>query len=189
MEIISKETLWEGSFLRTLLISYRDRRGRARRWEAVERVSCNAVTVVVPLTRTGDFILVRQYRPVVDSFVVEFPAGLTPELENPKETAYRELIEETGYVSSDIEFLAEGPVSSGMSTETIIFFVAKDAVLADETLRRRYPPDDSEDIEIIIAPAKEIYDVLERRKQIGDLVDIKVYGLIELCRRYLHRGC
>ncbi len=186
MEILKREGLWEGNFLRTLLITYRDKRGKTRKWEAVERIRCKTVAAVVPLTRAGEFILVRQYRPVVENFVIEFPAGLTPPDEDPKDTAYRELIEETGYVSTDIHFLAQGPISSGMSTEDIVFYLANDAVLADEALREQFPPDDSEDIEVIVIPSEGIYEVLSERGSKGDLIDIKVYGLIELSRRYLH---
>ncbi len=186
MEILKREGLWEGSFLRTVLITYRDNKGKTRKWEAVERLRCKTVTAVVPLTRANEFILVRQYRPVVDNFVIEFPAGLTPDDEEPKDTAYRELLEETGYVSNEIHFLAQGPISSGMSTEDIVFYLARDAVLAGETLRSQYPPDDSEDIEVIVTPSDLIYEELAERMRQGDLIDIKVYGLIELARRYLN---
>jgi len=45
------------------------------------------------------------------------------------------LIEETGLFSDEIIFLAEGPVSSGLSTEVLTVFVAKNVQEASEKLK------------------------------------------------------
>ncbi len=188
MEIIARETLWTGHFLKTLLIRYKDSKNKLRNWEAVERLACEGIVAIVPVTKDREFILIRQYRPVVDSPVIEFPAGLTPIGEKALDTAFRELIEETGYVSHNIEFLTQGPVSPGLSSERIAFFIAKDATPAEENLKKRYPPDDSEDIEIIKAPLESVYDTLLEREGRGDLIDIKVFGLIELAKRQINKS-
>ena len=69
------------------MLSYRDHKGHLRRWEAVERVNCKGVVVIVPFTPEGEVLLTRQYRPVLDSFVVEFPAGLNDKGESMEEAA------------------------------------------------------------------------------------------------------
>jgi ADP-ribose pyrophosphatase len=52
---------------------------------------------VIALTPAGKYILVRQYRPAVGCRTVEFPGGTVDAGMTPKETAVKELLEETGY--------------------------------------------------------------------------------------------
>lgn len=52
---------------------------------------------VLAMTPQGEFLLVRQYRPVVDAWTWELPAGAVDAGETPAEAAVRELAEETGF--------------------------------------------------------------------------------------------
>lgn len=52
---------------------------------------------IVALTPDGRFPLVRQYRPAVEAFTLELPAGLVDPGEDPATGCQRELLEETGY--------------------------------------------------------------------------------------------
>ena len=185
MHILGKRTVWEGNFLKTMNISYADRSGNIRSWEAVERVNCTGIVTIVPVTADGDILLVRQFRPVLDSFVVEFPAGLNDRDESLQEAARRELIEETGHTAEEFLFLAEGPVSSGLSTEVLTVFLAKNATPASDRLIQRYPADESEDIEVITMPLAAMYERLYACRERGDVIDLKIYGLAELAIRAL----
>ena len=60
---------------------------------------------VVPVTRGGDVVLVRQWRQPLDAFTLELPSGLVDPGETPAVTAKRELLEETGYEAGEIELL------------------------------------------------------------------------------------
>jgi ADP-ribose pyrophosphatase YjhB (NUDIX family) len=56
----------------------------------------NAVGVLA-MTTAGEFLLLRQYRPVVDAWTWELPAGAVATGETPAEAGARELNEETGF--------------------------------------------------------------------------------------------
>ncbi len=185
MEIVGKKTVWEGKFLRSLVLTYRDKSDNLRNWEAVERVNCYGVVAVVPITKNGKLLLIRQFRPVVNNFVIEFPAGINDRQERLVDVAKRELIEETGYTAGEFIFLAEGPISSGMSAEIMSVFLAKNCSPAPPLLRQQYPPEESEDIEIIKTPISSLYETLEKFQKDGDYIDLKIYGLLEMAKRHL----
>ncbi|MCE5313029.1 MAG: NUDIX hydrolase [Nitrospiraceae bacterium] len=188
MSVTDKKIVWQGNYLRVVLLTYKDHNGVPRQWEAVERVNTNGVVIVVPVTADGEIILIRQYRPVMDRHVIEFPAGLNDKGEDLIQAAGRELVEETGFFSDDIVFLAEGPVSLGVSIELVSVFLAKNSVPATEEMKRRFPPDDTEDIEVMKISQDAVYDLLASRKAAGDYFDLKIFGVIELVKRYL-RSC
>ncbi|MBF0557691.1 MAG: NUDIX hydrolase [Nitrospirae bacterium] len=188
MHIHEKSTVWEGRFLRTVNISYADSSGNMRTWEAVERLNCSGIVTIVPVSGEGDILLVRQFRPVVGRFVVEFPAGLNDRNESLLDAARRELIEETGYTADEFIYLAEGPISSGLSSEVLTVFLARNITPATDLQKQQYPPDESEDIEIIKIPLSDIYERLRKFQDLGDFVDLKIYGLAELAKKALGSG-
>ena len=122
--IIGKKVISEGNFVRFVRTSYTDLSGQTREWESFERVNCKGIVIIVPVTDDDDTLLIRQFRPPVGSYVIEFPAGLNDRGETLEAAARRELIEETGYSAKDMVFLAEGPMSSGSSGEILTAFFA-----------------------------------------------------------------
>lgn len=177
-EVVNKEIVWEGRYLRCLRIIYRDSGGVLRRWEAVERVNCDGIVAIVPITDGGEVILIKQFRPPVNNYVIEFPAGLNDRGERAEDAASRELLEETGYEAREMIFLAKGPLSSGSSREILTVFLAKG--LDFKGIGQR---DETEDIEIMKIPVGAIYERLYRLAKDGNFIDLKIFGLIEMAKR------
>lgn len=185
--VSGKDTKWEGRYLRSVLLTYSQplKTGTpeiVRQWEAVERVGCDCIVGMVPFTGEGEVILIRQFRPPVDCFVIELPAGLCEPGEAPEEAAKRELVEETGYSAGKLDFLAEGPLSSGISSEMLTVYLARG--LSYIGIGER---DETEEIEVLKMPLDTFGEGLERLRDGGDCVDLKIYGLIELAREFIRK--
>lgn len=82
-----------------------------------------AVTVV-PVDSHGRIIMVRQYRPALDQFLLEIPAGKRDVAdEPPEETAQRELGEEIGMRAGRLELLGTFANAPGFSDEMSWIFL------------------------------------------------------------------
>jgi ADP-ribose pyrophosphatase len=79
---------------------------------------------VVARTPDGRIPIVRQYRPAIEAFSWELPAGLVDPGEQPIESARRELMEETGYPARTIHPLGTAAACTGrLSNRIHSFFV------------------------------------------------------------------
>ncbi len=79
---------------------------------------------ILARTKTGLIPLVRQYRPAVEDYTWELPAGLVEEGESPTDTCGRELLEETGLTAEAISYLgAYYPDTGRLGNQMHAFFV------------------------------------------------------------------
>jgi len=180
MEIISKKVVWRGKFMSAVEITYRDARGVLRTWEALERLGIGGIVVMIAVTPSGNVILEKQFRPPVGREVLELPAGLVEPDESMEVAAKRELIEETGWSAGKLEFLAEGPISTGASTEALRAYLCTDLDYVGKN-----GGDDNEIIEVIEVPIQHAQEYLRTAQSKGTLIDLKVFGLVELARKAL----
>jgi len=77
---------------------------------------------IVALTPDGRFPIVRQYRPALEAFTWELPAGLAEPGEDPAEGCRRELLEETGYPTRAIHPLGTAAACTGRLSNRIHSF-------------------------------------------------------------------
>ena len=79
---------------------------------------------IVARTPDGLFPIVRQYRPALERFTWEFPAGLVDPGEDAAETCRRELLEETALTARAVHPLgAYAPCTARLSNRVHSFFV------------------------------------------------------------------
>jgi 8-oxo-dGTP pyrophosphatase MutT (NUDIX family) len=107
---------------------------------------------IVPLTRDGQVVMVRQRRHGIDEETLELPGGMIdPEDPSPLAAARRELLEETGYRAVEIEPLGSIAPNPAMQNNRCWSFVARNVQrVADLQL------DGGEDIDVVLVPYAEI---------------------------------
>jgi ADP-ribose pyrophosphatase len=143
-------------------------------WEYVERIKGKTAVAVVAQTSDGKVILTEQYRRPVDARVIDWPAGLVGDdegVDDPAETAKKELEEETGYVCNRVELLAEGPTSPGITSERVSLYRAHDVEKKSEG-----GGVGGENITVHAVPLDGLVEWLQRKQRDGVLIDLKLWG-------------
>jgi ADP-ribose pyrophosphatase len=104
------------------------------------------------LTKDGQVVLVRQFRPGPKKVTVELPGGAVEPGEESLEAALRrELEEETGYGGGSLTYLASLSPNSASHTNRVHSFLAAGVEPIAQT-----HPDDNEFIEVILKPLPEV---------------------------------
>ena len=120
--ILKEKLLYSGRWSEMVELSYEDDVKQARKWEGLHRKHRTAAVIIIAKLRpSGRYILIRQFRPPTDSYILEFPAGLVDPGENPETAAKRELLEETGYVGIVEKISTDLFSSPGILSETVSF--------------------------------------------------------------------
>lgn len=100
--------------------------GNVAEWDFIKHKGAAAV---VPVTKEGKILMVRQYRNALDRFTLEIPAGgRDSEEEETIVCAARELEEETGYRSENLELLLSLRTTVAFCNEFIDVYVARDLI-------------------------------------------------------------
>ena len=163
----SRKRVYEGKFL-----SLFEESG----WEFVKRTNCTGMVVMIGMTDDRKVILVEQLRVPIAKRVVEFPAGLVNDLahiqnETLEQAALREYEEETGYRAEKMVSLLSAPANPALSVDHFTLFRA--------TGLKKHSAgggDGSENITVHEVPLSEIQGWLDRMREGGALIDIKVYA-------------
>lgn len=113
------------------------------------------VVLIVPVTHSNEFVLVKQYKHGAAEIVTEFPAGMLEHEEPPEEGAVRELREETGYTAQKLELIGKIMNNPSKSAGTIFVFLATGAQPTHSTSF-----DQNEHIEVIVKPQNEVLNMI-----------------------------
>lgn len=124
---------------------------------------------IVPITSNKEIVLVKQFRKPVEGVLLEIPAGKIESEEEPAICAVRELEEETGFKTDNIQHLLKFYTTPGFSNEIIYIYIAED--LKEGTINL----DEDENIETVKIP---IEDALKKIRS-GEIEDAKtIVGIL-----------
>jgi ADP-ribose pyrophosphatase len=180
MKITKREVVFEGVYLSLLKKYFKTDRGKEGVWETVERrnIHGRGAVVIIPLTRGKELILERNWRTPSESFVIQFPAGLTDkEGENEEETARRELLEETGYRAGRLIPIISVPLCPVLTSTKATHFFAPEVELVE-----RKKEDIAEEIEVLRVPVEKLDDFLLGFPDDTEL-DLRVPGILWILER------
>jgi ADP-ribose pyrophosphatase len=91
-------------------------------YHAISQQDYIAIVATLP---DGRIPVVRQYRPALESFTWELPAGLLDPNEDPTACCRRELVEETGFIARTVHSLGSfAPCTSRLSNRLHSFFAS-----------------------------------------------------------------
>lgn len=107
------------------------------------RMSCNDSVGILAVTTEQKIILVRQFRPALGIYTLEFPAGYVDKKELARDAIKRELREETGFVCDSVIFMGSFQLVPSRMNHTSHVFFGKGAKAIDVNKRE-------EEIEVIL---------------------------------------
>ena len=117
-----EETVHQGWFIRVQRATFRDPDGGTFERDIVRHPGAVAV---VAITEADAVVLVHQYRPAVDRWLLEIPAGTCDVDGEPLEaTAVRELAEEVGLAADRLELLTRTVITPGFCDEYTSVYLA-----------------------------------------------------------------
>ena len=157
MKFIKSHVVYKGRRVILEEASYMDKNNKIT---VMEHVKVNPAVVILAKTTDDKFIFIKEKRTAVGNIeLLEMPAGVVEDNEDPREATIRELKEETGYVTKDVEFLTEYYPSCGYTNEKIFVYLAKDLKEKQEQ-----ELDETEEIKVIEVNKEDAYKLLKEGK-------------------------
>ena len=138
----------------------------------------DGAAAVIPVMDDGKILMVKQYRNALERDTLEIPAG---KLDDPDEEgivcASRELKEETGYSSDDLEWLLTIRTTVAFCNERIEVFVARNLIPGEQHL------DEDEFVDVKAYKLEELKEMIFE----GKIQDSKTMAAILAYEsKYLH---
>lgn len=153
-ELIESEKIADSTFftLREDIVKLRD--GKEKTYTIFEIPDFAGVLPVID----NKLVMIKNYRYPIDDIVLELPAGVIKDNEEPVNAVKRELEEETGYILKDAKKLCEYHPVASLNTQKAHLFIGN----AEEG--GKINRDRGEDMEIELIKIKDIYKKLRNNE-------------------------
>lgn len=158
MKKITEKNLFSGEWLSLRESIYENKDGNLIKWESVVRTNNSSSVVIIPkLIPSKRFVLIKQFRPAINGYILGFPAGID---NNSDAQIIEELKEETGYTGV---IKKKGPFiksQSGIFNDfgRVVFMHINENDKVNRNPKQRL--ESSEDIEVIQLAHDEVKEFL-----------------------------
>ncbi len=149
--VLGSTPIFDGTILKLRVDKIESPDGHRGTREVVETRGAVGIVCV----DSGELVLVRQYRHAVGTSLLEIPAGIVDEGEEPETAAARELAEEVGLRPRRLDHMARYFASPGFTNHGLDIYFTDDVEVCDPD------PDDGETIEVVRHPYADIRGLLD----------------------------
>lgn len=172
---MGRELAYQGTVLKVYKDHMKFSNGNTEDWDFIHH---DGAAAVIPVMDDGKILMVKQYRNALERDTLEIPAG---KLDDPDEEgivcASRELKEETGYSSDDLEWLLTIRTTVAFCDERIEVFVARNLIQGEQHL------DEDEFVDVKAYKLEELKEMIFE----GKIQDSKTMAAILAYEsKYLH---
>ncbi len=163
---VGRELVYQGTILEVYKDHMEFSNGNTAEWDFIHH---DGAAAVVPVMDDGRILMVSQYRNALERETLEIPAGKLDKPDEPGiDCARRELEEETGYRSDNLEWLLSLRTTVAYCNERIEIFIARDLISSHQHL---------DEDEVIDVEPWELKDLLELIYS-GKMTDAKTVAAI-----------
>jgi ADP-ribose pyrophosphatase len=132
--------------------------GEVSEWDIIKGSRTVAIVARVP---SGEFLIVRQFRPGPMRVLDELPGGYGREGESIEDTAARELLEETGYRAASLEVIGSNWMTANSTVQRYVTLAQGCTKVADP----EFDPDEFGEVRLV---APDEFIALVRSGQLTD---------------------
>jgi len=169
-QILSRKTVYKAHAFNIEKLHVHLPDGRERDYDLV---SHNDSVTIIPIDADGNIWFVSQYRMGCECEMLELPAGVMGDEEEPESCAAREVREEIGLAAGKLSHLGSVYLAAGYSSENNHFFLAED--LSESPLDM----DDDEFLQVEKITSEKAYEMAES----GQIQDSKTLAALLLARK------
>lgn len=183
---VSSEEIARGDHMSLAKYKYVDATGNQKVWEVAERCqkprshesdSVCALPILRRMLKYDCLVLVKQYRPSMKSFTLEFPAGVVESGDSTSEhSALRRLNSQTGYTSTGVKqvspLTASDPFHTACTTKLVSLDINGDDL---RNLNAQQKFGEGEFYEVVQVPMNDVLQRLNDYSEEGYVIDSRVY--------------
>ncbi len=172
MKKIQEKILYKGNWLSLKQTTYKNEKGEDINWESIERTNTSKTVVIIPkLIQSNRYLMIKQYRPAINNYVLGFPAGLV-EGDDLEKEALRELKEETGYIGKIKSISPMLYSNAALLTDTVHLVNVEIDEIIEENFNPKQQLESEEEIEVILVEKNKLKSFILEEQSKGTAISM-----------------